>query len=1314
MANEVLSEANDVLAEATEEVSDPDAEVLVAKKKCAEAEKQLAIESAKVELLSNEKSQLEQQLYDAHVEMDQIGSKLNGMVKQRDEEIKKLKNQMEQIHESGWHESTPSAFPSATETDQITDLRQQISHWKSKAENGEKEGEEAISLSEMERRIEALRQQKEHEIQAIVESHAESMVEMREMYEEKISSMQILPYNASSSTSNADTLDAVLLEKDELMGVVKSSTATRSTNGSDGENDRPVVVDLGSHDELVDERIRQMEHELETCRDEKQEIHADLTAKLENLKEQNQELASAYTELNGEFEEFKEQNTITVNANNDLNRRIDSLKANLIEYEERYELCKKENAETVAQLEKLSGEFVRLRSGVANVTQRRDDCDSMVNEEVEKLRNALDESRSERERLREDVQKFQVAVGEIDVELEKLRGSNRLLLNENQALTENLSRYDDTMKEIISSSEEDIGKFRTQFSEIQENHRLQRDAMTAENDALREETEAIKRQRDILMEESTLLKEVNDKLKRKTAAEEEKSKLLQEKSDLLQQCLEKEKAERLQEIQDVEEAKRQSEEQILFSDCSDGNFENENSLLKLQLKEALEANTEKTDECEKLHLETRNLEREVDLRQNCVDEMIAQTNTLQMQQETMSTQNKTLQTQILANERQIVQLEEKLTEEKGRNEEMEKKVKRLEEVIIGGGGGGEGSDDQKEEEGSEGSEKKDEMITKMKRYIADLQSKLSEVEEELKTIKEQKLDESNEAAQVRQALERDLFEAEEVDRGLLEGIENRVKEMEEQLESKVAALEKAKIEKSELETSVKKLNERIQELTDGEKTEIDQIKQENQMLKEQVEELVQKNRKSMDSSDEISKLQSTLQQLKVDHESIVFQKNQLEQDLEQSQTVAQLGVEELRSANMTLKIENEELKNAQSTSSTDSATSIDELRAAIVALQEENEHLKGVAKTQYDENVKYYEQFQTMAAHNQQIQDQLTQNNEANEKRSKELQRLREHLVIVEETSTREAVESEQRETELRARVKLLEAKGHQVQEGATETNQQYQVQIASLTAQLDSLQKTAKQWEGKYSNEVKTREQTQEALTSLQTVVRELSVDHERDSAQSAHRNLELQTMIGSLNDEIAQIREEMDRQSIGRQAAEEESERRQLQLDSKQKIIEDLENQIEELRSPKKPSESYRIDDSTLRQLFLNYFVSDSSKRPDIALLLANILEYPPDEMDKFKTAVRQSFGQASSSLFWGSSRSSPGPSGGSGGGTISDQFIRFLETESESSRTAPHLPLRTQNDPAPRMSMDSSSAPRSPNPQKSQASASSSAAALDSLLR
>ena len=45
------------------------------------------------------------------------------------------------------------------------------------------------------------------------------------------------------------------------------------------------------------------------------------------------------------------------------------------------------------------------------------------------------------------------------------------------------------------------------------------------------------------------------------------------------------------------------------------------------------------------------------------------------------------------------------------------------------------------------------------------------------------------------------------------------------------------------------------------------------------------------------------------------------------------------------------------------------------------------------------------------------------------------------------------------------------------------------------------------------------------------------------------------------------------------------------------------------------YRIDDSTLRQLFMSYFTSPPDRRGDVALLLASILEYGSDDMEKVR---------------------------------------------------------------------------------------------------
>ncbi|CAI5444503.1 unnamed protein product [Caenorhabditis angaria] len=186
------------------------------------------------------------------------------------------------------------------------------------------------------------------------------------------------------------------------------------------------------------------------------------------------------------------------------------------------------------------------------------------------------------------------------------------------------------------------------------------------------------------------------------------------------------------------------------------------------------------------------------------------------------------------------------------------------------------------------------------------------------------------------------------------------------------------------------------------------------------------------------------------------------------------------------------------------------------------------------------------------------------EKRGKEFERLKEHLMIVEENSTREAVESEQRETELRQRVRELEASGNAQKMGASETTQQLQINIEELMKKLENVEKSREEWKEKYENVEKQRQLTAEQLTSLQNVVHELSIDHETDKSQSSHRNLELQTEIRNLKEEIEEIRENLERKTVEKQAAEEENERKLMECEQKQKIIEQLENQIEELRAP------------------------------------------------------------------------------------------------------------------------------------------------------
>ncbi|VDL70024.1 unnamed protein product [Nippostrongylus brasiliensis] len=129
---------------------------------------------------------------------------------------------------------------------------------------------------------------------------------------------------------------------------------------------------------------------------------------------------------------------------------VDLLKANLIEYEERYEMCKRENLETVAQLERLSGEFERLKTGFADVRELKSGFEDgnysamflfiAIKVEIETLREALEQAKQDRDRLRADVDRFRSTIEGIDAELDLLRASNRNLCQENEKMAAVIDR----------------------------------------------------------------------------------------------------------------------------------------------------------------------------------------------------------------------------------------------------------------------------------------------------------------------------------------------------------------------------------------------------------------------------------------------------------------------------------------------------------------------------------------------------------------------------------------------------------------------------------------------------------------------------------------------------------------------------------------------------------------------------------------------------------------------------------------------------------------------------------------------------------
>ncbi|CAJ0942671.1 unnamed protein product, partial [Mesorhabditis belari] len=283
-------------------------------------------------------------------------------------------------------------------------------------------------------------------------------------------------------------------------------------------------------------------------------------------------------------------------------------------------------------------------------------------------------------------------------------------------------------------------------------------------------------------------------------------------------------------------------------------------------------------------------------------------------------------------------------------------------------------------------------------------------------------------------------------------------------------------------------------------------------------------------------------------------------------------------------------------------------------------------------------------------------------KREREIERLKAHLLQIEETSTKEAIEAQNREETLKEYIVFLENTRSSYSQSFEETNQHYQVEMDHLKARLKSVEAENTHLNARYEEENRIRVETQNSLTSLQSVVRELASDAEKDNAASGHERLRLQDTLDKRHQQVAELQRDFERVSLDKQALEENIDVLNNLLLSNRRMVEELELQVAQARVPKNREET-KIDDAILRELFLSYFMAAPDRKNDIALLLAKILEYSQEDYETIQKSLN------AKSVY---------PSQKQASINIVEQFVRYLETESESSRTAPQLPLPKESRP------------------------------------
>ncbi|VDM40558.1 unnamed protein product [Toxocara canis] len=981
----------------------------------------------------------------------------------------------------------------------------------------------------------------------------------------------------------------------------------------------------------------------------------DKEKELEKLRRENNELTSAYNDLNEEFESHKAEHGSVVISNRDLTARIDALKANLIEYEERYELCKAENAETVQQLEKLTNDFERLRLSF-EASKNKSVIGSSVGDEVERLRLELESSKDERERLRADVARFRSAIGTIDSELNNLRESNERLARDNKAMGASLDKFAE-IRDMLEKSDSELKSLRDKFVQLQAEHEEKEESWRNELASVSEARDNAQRELEVcrmrVSETETVLQRYRSVIGEGTA-------------DFVEMKTAEGKAPSSEGTADSNNGWEKMADWDASGAVGTSNGTHNSSSLVDELKEALEMITEMTEECEDLRRQKCEIDKELELRQNCVDELMAQTNALQSQQQMqagafnqMREWAKKTDREKLEVERNLVRAEEKLKEVTaelyGLMEENVKLHKCMEELEAS--------------RSDEVSSATDELRTKLeeakKEHEGELQSQKLQYEEQLGHVREEK----DLLAQQLKAAEKELVE--------LKSTMNSIKDDSDQLQKKLKASDEEKAQNQRKLNSVLEVQRSIEK-------ELEAVKEEK-----------------LEMSQRVEALQSELS-------GAIESKRYLQEQLSAVPSVNAEDVSKTQAEMVALKESLQALKEKRAALEGANAMLANDLESTKLALSEAERvrgELVALVEQKHAESVQYHGQLQALIAEKEETAETLKSNAErmetlkkefdscveARDKALREYQRLCEHLLAVEETSTKEAVLAEERETELRKRLRELEQKTEATADTVIQSANTYQHQISELSGEIDRLRVENLDAFERLRNRERELVDTQKALSNLQTVLRDLGVDHEAQIAQHEQEMQLLKAEMQKINQELAALKNKEQTLIREKQLLEDSAIHLKEEISRRDTVIEELETQLDERAraTASSSSSSHQIDDQILKQLFLSYFTAAKDKQPDIAMLLASVLGYSQEDVAKIHAANQ--------SASWGwFGLGGPSRPAAQSSISITEQFVRFLEKESITASTSRALPLETSDD---RSTMRSSTVILAPSERPSQ---------------
>ncbi|XP_007543219.1 thyroid receptor-interacting protein 11 [Poecilia formosa] len=323
------------------------------------------------------------------------------------------------------------------------------------------------------------------------------------------------------------------------------------------------------------------------------------------------------------------------------------------------------------------------------------------------------------------------------------------------------------------------------------------------------------------------------------------------------------------------------------------------------------------------------------------------------------------------------------------------------------------------------------------------------------------------------------------------------------------------------------------------------------------------------------------------------------------------------------------------------------------------------------------------------LQSELQHTRDKEQRLNLELERLRNHLLEIEDSYTREALAAEDRETELRRRVALLDDKLATSSNAVENASQQASMQVESLQEQLSNV---VKQRDDVLLQLRTSQEQVRQyavSLSNLQMVLEQFQQEekamysaelekHKKEKDEWKRKALLLEDQASALQlnlDEASAALDSASRLTDQIDQKEEQIEELKKQVDVRQEMLEEAQKKLMNLLN----STEGKIDKVLMRNLFLGYFHTPKTKRADVLRLMGSVLGLSREQVDQMleDDSHHGVGGWVSSWLRGRGALSVPNtpqrPTSGQGlNSSFSEMFVKFLEMESTPSLPAPRLPV------------------------------------------